>query len=272
MEDSLLRILKKFLLVAIGSGLLSNALYIHGLAYYEGYIDRLGFEYDFFPLPSSDVLFWTYYASRELGASSIVAITQFKLPIIIIVLGIVYFLSRVWMESSKKRTTGPVKAPRKNNIKLFKKIYKFRSDHKFIFYSVYIPIRWLILKEQSLMAFIASYFFLVFLFFIPIFLFIWVYFPMVGLEHGRSVAESRIEFYKDNLCGDKDDYWNECIIVDTKHLKNYKVPKPVAGRLMLRSGNLLGIFTEKGPVVITMPSNYYLETTKNSCFGGCEIK
>ncbi|MBB1273656.1 hypothetical protein [Psychromonas sp. SR45-3] len=272
MEDSLLRILKKFLLVAIGSGLLSNALYIHGLAYYEGYIDRLGFEYDFFPLPSSDVLFWTYYASRELGASSIVAITKFKLPIIFIVVGVVYFLSRVWMESSKKRVTNPIKKARKNNIKLFKKIYKFRAGHKAIFYSVYIPIRWLILKEQSLMAFIASYFFLVFLFFIPIFLFIWVYFPMVGLDHGRSVAESRIEFYKAHLCGDKDDYWDECVAFDTKHLKNYNTPDRVEGRLMLRSGNLLGVFTEKGPVVITMPNNYYLETKKNPCFGGCEVK
>ena len=99
MEDTILKLLKRFMLVVIGSGLLSNALYIHGLSYYEGYIDRFGFEYGFFPLPSSDVLFWTYSASRELGASSIIAITKLKLPIFLTILGAVYLLSRIWMES-----------------------------------------------------------------------------------------------------------------------------------------------------------------------------
>lgn len=241
MEDSLLRVLKKFLLVVIGSGLLSNALYIHGLAYYEGYIDRLGFEYSFFPLPSTDVLFWTYYASRELGASSIVAITQFKLPILLITVISVYLLSRIWMESSKKKVNSQLKAPKKNNIKLFKKIYRFKVKHKLIFYSVYIPIRWLILKEQSLIAFFASYFFLVFLLFLPVFLFIWVYFPMIGFEHGKSVAESRIEFYKGNLCGDRNDYWSECVTFKTKHLKSYNSPDQVIGRLILKKGNFVGV-------------------------------
>jgi len=269
MEDSLLRILKRFMLIIIGSGLLSNALYIHGLAYYEGFIDRLGFEYEFFPLPSSDVLFWTYSASRELGASSIIAITEFKQPILLTILGCVYLLSRIWIESSNQSNKTKIAAPKKHKIKLFKKIYNFKLKHKIIFYTVYIPLRWLILKEQSLMAFVTSYFFMVFLFFIPFFLLIWVYFPVVGLEHGKSVAESRIDNYINNLCGNEEDYWNECIKIGTEHIQNYDTPSVINGRLILKSGDLLGIYTKEGAVVVTMPSTYYLKTTKNICYGGC---
>ncbi|GAB2597755.1 hypothetical protein [Nitrincola alkalisediminis] len=121
MEDTILKLLKRLMLVVIGSGLLGNALYIHGLSYYEGYIDRFGFEYGFFPLPSSDVLFWTYSASRELGASSIIAIAKFKLPIFLTILGSVYLLSRIWMESSGQSKKIKIQAPRKHNIKLYKK-------------------------------------------------------------------------------------------------------------------------------------------------------
>ncbi|MBH0043319.1 hypothetical protein [Pseudoalteromonas sp. SWXJZ10B] len=270
MEDSLLRVLKKLLLVIIGSGLLSNALYIHGLAYYEGYINRLGFEYDFFPLPSTEVLFWTYYASRELGASSIEVITNFKLQILLILFGSVYLLSRIWVETSKKKVNNQLKARKKNNIKLFKKIYHYKVKHKLIFYSVYIPIRWLILKEQSLIAFFASYFFLVFLLFLPIFLFIWVYFPMIGFEHGKSVAESRIEHYKSNLCGDKNDYWSECLTFKMQHLKSYGSPKHVVGRLMLKNGSLVGVFTKEGPVTFTLPNDYYSATKMNINFEGSQ--
>ncbi len=267
MEDTILRLLKRFMLVVIGSGLISNALYIHGLAYYEGYIDRFGFEYGLFPLPSSDVLFWTYSASRELGASSIEAITKFKLPLLLMFLSSVYLLSRVWMESSSqgKRSINP--APKKHNIKLYKKIHKFRENYKLAFYVIYVPIRWLILKEQSLMAFVASYFSLIVLFFIPIFLIVWVYFPMVGIEHGKSVAESRIKYYKENLCGNKYDYWSDCIEFSTKHIDSYDAPNAINGRLILKTGNLLGVFTENGPITMSLSNDFYHVTIANPSYG-----
>lgn len=140
MEDTILKLLKRFMLVVIGSGLIGNALYIHGLAYYEGYIDRFGFEYDFFPLPSSDVLFWTYSASRELGVSSIVAITKVKLPVFLTIIVAIYLLSRIWVESSNQSKKAEKLAPRKHNIKLYKKIYSFRKSHKKIFYTFYVPL------------------------------------------------------------------------------------------------------------------------------------
>lgn len=268
MEDTILKLLKRLMLVVIGSGLLGNALYIHGLAYYEGYIDRFGFEYVFFPLPSSDVLFWTYSASRELGASSIITITKFKFPVFLTILGAVYLLSRIWMESSGKSKKTTKLMPRKHNIKLYKKIHSLRENHKAIFYTVYVPIRWLILKEQSLMAFVASYFSLIALFFVPIFLFIWVYFPMIGVEHGRSVAESRIKYYKDNLCGNENNYWSACMDLSTAHISSYKPPEVVSGRLILQSGNFLGIYTENGPVTMSMPDNFYHLSSANDRYKG----
>lgn len=267
MEDTILRLLKRFMLVVIGSGLLGNALYIHGLAYYEGYIDRFGFEYGFFPLPSSDVLFWTYSASRELGASSIVAITKFKLPLLLTFLSSVYLLSRIWMESSNQSKRSFKPAPKKHNIKLYKKIYKFRENHKIVFYTTYVPLRWLILKEQSLIAFVASYFSLIVIFFIPIFLIIWVYFPMIGIEHGKSVAESRIEYYKENLCGDRYDYWSDCIDFSAKHIDSYDSPDIISGRLILKTGKFLGVFTENGPVTMSLSNDFYHITSTNSRYG-----
>lgn len=272
MEDTILRILKRFMLVLIGSGLLGNALYIHGLAYYEGYIERFGFDYGFFPLPSSDVLFWTYSASRELGVSSIVAITKFKFSVFLTILGSVYLLSRIWMESSSQVKKPFKPAAKKQNINLYKKIYKFREDYKIAFYVFYIPLRWLILKEQSLMAFIASYFSLIVLFFVPIFFFIWVYFPMVGLEHGKSVAESRIEYYKKNLCGDEYDYWSNCMVFSTKHIDSYGAPKNISGRLILRTGNFIGVFTESGPVTMSLSSDFYHLSTLNERYSRDEEK
>lgn len=266
MEDTILKLLKRFMLVVIGSSLLGNALYIHGLSYYEGYIDRFGFEYGFFPLPSSDVLFWTYSASRELGASSIIAITKFKLSMFLIILGSVYLLSRIWMESSSQSKKTKKLASRKQNIKLYKKIYRLRESHKVIFYTFYVPLRWLVLKEQSLIAFVASYFSLIVLFFIPIFLFIWVYFPMIGVEHGRSVAESRIKYYKENLCGNEDDYWNACMNFSTSHIKSYKTPEVVSGRIILRSSDFLGVYTEGGPVTMSMPDNFYHLSSANDSY------
>lgn len=78
MESTLHQILKKLLLVIIGSGLLTNALYILGLAYYEGYIVGLGFDYNLFPIDWNDALLWTYAASRELGISTIILWTTLQ--------------------------------------------------------------------------------------------------------------------------------------------------------------------------------------------------
>lgn len=49
LPGTLITILKKVLLIALGSGQLSNALFIYGLAYYQGYIEAFGFEYQLFP-------------------------------------------------------------------------------------------------------------------------------------------------------------------------------------------------------------------------------
>ncbi len=270
MEETLLKLLKKFLLVAIGSGILGNALYIHGLAYYEGYIGGLGFEYDFFPLDDSNVLFWTYMASRELGASSILALADFQVPIVFLSIGIVYLISRLWMEISNPSIKKNKKNYPKYDFQLAKKINSIKRKYGLRFMVFYVPLRWLILKEQSFIAFAASYFFLIFMAFLPIFIVIWIYFPFMGIAHGESVAKDAREYYQENLCGGDEDYWSRCITIRKEYLEDYKELSFVKGRVILNDSGLLGIYTKDGPVVIAMPKKLYLKSEKNKCYGGCD--
>ena len=267
-ENGFLRILKRLMLVAIGSGLITNALYIYGLAYYEGYLDRIGFEYDLFPISWDNAVIWTYHASRELGVSSIVTLSDFTVELMFIILFSFYFIARVWMElSSNNKLTKVKNKPVKNtSYKLSKKIYHLKTNQPWAYYSIYLPIKWVLVTEKSFIAFAASYFFMVFLFFIPVFIIIWVYFPMLGVNHGKNVAIKHLEYYKESLCGGKDDYWSECIEVNTEHIKIKNKLKVVKGSLMFRSGDLLGILTETGPITITIPKPYYYRTEKNPKF------
>ena len=82
----------------------------------------------------------------------------------------------------------------------------------------------------------------------------------MGNSHGEDIAEQRLVRYSDELCGDEDDYWNQCVKVPTKHLKDYELQTEIEGRLILKHGNFIGIFTEEGPVTMTMPSHYYQMT------------
>lgn len=79
----------------------------------------------------------------------------------------------------------------------------------------------------------------------------------MGNSHGEDIAEKRLVRYSDELCGDEDDYWNQCVAVSTKHLKDYELQKEIKGRLILKHGNFIGIFTQEGPVTMTMPSDHY---------------
>ena len=93
---------------------------------------------------------------------------------------------------------------------------------------------------------------------------------MMGLVHGESVGKNRIDYYEESLCGDEDDYWSQCIQIDTSHIKSIELKKPLIGRLILNNKGVLGMYTKTGPVVVTMPKVIYLEAEKNNCYGGCE--
>lgn len=273
-EVVFLKILKRLMLVAIGSGLLGNSLYIYGLGYYQGYIESLGFEYNLFPVEWSDTLLWTYAASRELGVSSIGLISKFTSPALLILLASFYLIARIWMQLSKVQPSGKVHSVRnKINFKLAKKIFFFKKKHIWAYRIIYLPFRWLLIKEQSFIAFAASYFFMFFLIFIPIFIITWIYFPLFGVNHGKLVAEKRLKHYETYLCGDSDEYWSQCMKIDASEIKNHGDIADPIGRVLFKNGNLVAVLTKNGPITLSMPKVHYFKTEVNPCYEkGCEEK
>ncbi|OOF24451.1 hypothetical protein BZJ19_11175 [Salinivibrio proteolyticus] len=272
LENVILKILKRIMLLAIGSGLLGNAMYIYGLGYYQGYVEALGFEYNLFPIEWKDTLLWTYAASRELGVSSIEFMNKFTSSALLILLLSVYLISRIWMQLSKIQSDNSQgKTSGKVNFKLAKKIYNLRQNHIWIYRLIYVPFNWLLLKEQSFIAFAASYFFMVFLIFIPLFIIIWIYFPLLGVNHGELVAQKRLKYYENFLCGDAGDYWSQCLEINISELKNHKGLTNPIGRVIFKNGTLIAILTKEGPITLSMPQRYYYKPDKNPCYrNGCK--
>lgn len=263
-ESAVQKILKKILLVVISSGLITNALYIYGLSYYEGYIGNMGFEYDFFPIKWDETLLWTYVASRDLGASTVSFWTKLTGPVMLLILVVSYFVARIWMAINAQGLTSNRRV--KRNFFLARFIVRLRANHPKAFRIIYPPVRWFLIMEQSIWAFLASYFVLIVLFFIPLLIFIWVYFPLIGLSHGEKVGVRQFEIYKKELCGRKNEYWNKCLKFSTSHLKDKDLPETIYGRVIVKNGLLVGLITPDGPVTMTMPAVFYQKSEKNKCY------
>lgn len=260
------QIVKKILLVVLGSGLVGNALYIYGLSYYQGYIERLGFDYLLFPIEWSDAPLWTYFASRELGVSTVNLWIKFAGINIALIMLATYVVARLWMAVNEQGASDRASAtgPRRGVLKFF---VRFRRK----FPRIFRVVQWLLIKEQSFWAFAASYFALIFIVFLPVFIFIWVYFPLVGLSHGGKVGERMIAVYDKSLCGTKDEYWRTCVRVNTSHIEREELPEFITARLVAKKDNVLGLMTKTGPVTITMPESFYHLAEKNPCYpSGCQ--
>ena len=272
LENLYFKLLKRIMLLVLGSGLLTNALYIYGLGYYEGFIERLGFEFYLFPIDWDEAILWTYTASRDFGENSIIVLGKTSPYIFLSLLPAFYFLVRVWMHISKPKHGGPKskeKLPFK--FKFARKAHRLKKNKLFVYRFIFTPINWLLLKEQSFFAFFASYFFMIFLLFIPIFIIVWVLFPVFGFNHGESVAEKRWEWYQESLCGDESSYWSRCIKFNVDHLSKYEVSGSVSGRVVIKKDRLVGVITESGPMVLSMPADFFYNTERNPCFEkGCK--
>lgn len=113
--------------------------------------------------------------------------------------------------------------------------------------------------------------FLVFMFFVPVFIFIWVYFPLIGFYHGENIGSKRLGQYRQELCGGKQNYWNKCLRFNVENIDEKNSLVVIEGRLIIRSGNMLGLLTQSGPVTITMPQSLFQKTEINQCFeNGCD--
>lgn len=64
------------------------------LAHYQGYIQRIGFEYTLFPISWDDDFLWTYAASRIRGKNMILLWVDFTKHVISIILLSIYILAR----------------------------------------------------------------------------------------------------------------------------------------------------------------------------------
>jgi hypothetical protein len=260
------QIVKKILLVVLGSGLIGNALYVYGLSYYEGYIERLGFEYLLFPIEWSDAPLWAYFASREFGVSTVNLWVKFAGINVALIMLVTYVVARLWMAVNEQGDNDrrPASGTRRGGLRF---LVKFRRK----FPKVFRVVQWLLIKEQSFWAFAASYFALIFVIFVPVFIFIWVYFPLVGLSHGEKVGARMLSIYKESLCGGSDDYWDACVRISTSHVDGERLSGFITAKLVAKKDNVLGLMTKSGPITITMPEFFYHEAKKNPCYlDGCK--
>lgn len=89
---------------------------------------------------------------------------------------------------------------------------------------------------------------------------------MFGLAHGQKVASSQLEIYEKVLCGDANEYWNQCIDLSTNHIKGEQLPEIINGRVMVKYGSLFGVLTKNGPVTMTLSGTHYHSTAVNICY------
>lgn len=264
-EDIVQQTVKRVVLVVLGTGIIGNALYIYGLAYYEGYLERIGLDTLLFPVEWSEARLWTYFASRELGVSTVNIWVKFTGSFILIIMLVIYVTVRLWVavnKSPKRHRPGSTKIRKLRRLVSLGR--KFPLSYKFM--------KWLVIKEQAFFAFFASYFALIFMLFVPLILLVWVFFPNIGVSHGKHIGQKRLLYYEKSLCGDNGDYWDRCVSIDTSFLNKEGIPGFVRGRIIATSENLIGLMTEKGPVTMTMPPALYLFGSNNPCYKkGCEI-
>lgn len=251
--NAILIAIKRGMILVVTSGLITNAIYIYGIGFYQGYISRLGFDYTLFSIEWSDAILWTYKASQDVGLESINLLNLFGVKIYVIGGVLSYIIIRVWIALS------PLEKNKKQVDKYEMKRWLVRIRNRWP--RVFSIIKFIAIKESALFAFFASYFFIFFMCLLVLFVIVWVYFPYFGSLHGERVAEQREKYFERHLCVSKNDYWSQCVSVDDK--ENNAV---VYGRLLFKKEKLLGIMTTNGPVTITQPENISFNTLKNSCY------
>ncbi len=100
--------LKLIFIGVSGTGLITNAIYIFGLGYYEGYLKGIGFLFDLFPISTTNGAFmWAYHASRHLAIDIINFISEEATPKIPFYTCLAIFFSVwiiLWIISSDKKT------------------------------------------------------------------------------------------------------------------------------------------------------------------------
>lgn len=266
MEVVVQRIFKRVLLLLAGSGLLTNAMYVYGLGYYQGYVEAFGFEYAFFSIEWANAIVWTYYASRELGVNLIIVMGTYPHAVLVI-FPTVYLFARVWASLTTENAPSDVQVTNANVLKNYRskaRYVRFKAKYSFLATYVLKPLAWLFAKEQAFFAFLASYFFIFILCLLPLFVSIWVFLPSIGNQHGQLVVSEYLERNSGNICERSDNGWSPCVSIKTKHLEMYDqvIEEEVTGLIILKNGSYVGLYTESGAITMTLPQNFYYKNVQ----------
>ncbi|WP_139139768.1 hypothetical protein [Pseudomonas sp. NBRC 111139] len=263
-EKILNQVLKKVLVVVLGSGVLVNALYLFGMSYYEGFIKALGFELLMFPIAWSDGRLWTYIASREIGLSAVSVWVELTGPYVLLLMAVCYATTRIWLKA-KKRSTINAGNPTGRRRKFLKSVAYQKKKHPIIF----AKLLWFVRTDDAFWAFISAYSIIIFVFFIPLFLIVWSFYPSFGFAYGEKVGERVRKSFESALCGENGEYWSSCFVFSTKHIDQEGLPGQVLGRLVFKKDRTIGLYTKNGPVTLTLPEDFYQETKRNACYRMC---
>lgn len=245
LESTFLKTVKRVIMLTIATGLLGNAMHVYGLGFYQGYIETFGFDFMLFPIEWKDGFFWTYIASMEIGFHLFDLMREITFPTFLIIFLSVYLINIIWIQLSK------IKPDNRDETN------KRKVNVKWVYHLICVPFKWLFIKKQSIITFCESYFFIIFLFFIPLFITIWTFFPWIGHYHGSLVARDYIKRYETVLCGDTEGYWERCIEINVSELNNPK------GIVLFKKDSLVGLFTKEGPVIVSIPRNYHYKVNRN---------
>ncbi|MBH3363735.1 hypothetical protein [Pseudomonas sp. URMO17WK12:I11] len=262
------QVLKKILLVVLGSGLLGSAMYLYGISFYEGLVKSLGFEILMFPVKWEDGRLWTYIASREIGVSTVNMWVKITAPHMLLLMIILYVIVRLWIEINHKdkRQVKVSKGPRRVVLKFLVRLRRMVPK-------IFLVVRWLMITEQSLWAFLASYFAFIFVVFCPLLIVIWVYFPAFGINYGEAIGKRMLKRFETELCYEADERWSLCLDFPTSHISDRGLPSHVEGRVLVKNDNTVGLFTKYGPLTMTLPEHLYQITKENPCWNnGCKDK
>ena len=236
MESSGLLTFRRIIVWIFASGLFLHAAYVFGLSFYQGFIYELGFELSFFPVTRYGAYLQAYYATLHGSAQFIGAVHWYFVLCMVPLLFVSFCLNRLliaflnWTAPS----AGPFRAWLRGKYPRFCEIFFDSSNSLQAWRNSY----WIV-QSMNLGAVLIC---------------IWLIFPSVAWFTGKSIASERIVEYEENLCFRNESPLNWCVQFEHEG-------ELVEGRILLKNGDLLGVYTSEGALTDTMPESYYNLTT-----------
>lgn len=218
MEEKLKSSLIKIVSYILGTGLVAHAVYIYSVAYYQGYMQELGFPIELFPADGLLLHVWSNTASRDLAGKVIIFVTSISTPGFMLGLAgavLIIPLSKLikWIFPSKKKKTELEREIEEEERKLetssMRGIRKVLSNLMIYSKKLGFDTAYAIFNIISLSVIPLLYVCLA-----------WIYFPDLAISQGNSLAKKHRANFEENLCGPKSSYWSRCYKLDLQHIGN----------------------------------------------------